>query len=80
MIASASSAPLSVVAIGVGDGPFHELGRLVAAAPRTLNAVDFHACTESKFPDRALALETLRTLPQQHAEADADAHAKRYNL
>ena len=74
-LAQAGKVPLSIVAIGVGDGPFHELGRLAASAPHILNAVDFHLATSSKFPDRALALETLRTLPAQ-AERWGDGKPK----
>ena len=75
-LSSSSGVPLSVVAIGVGDGPFHELGRLAAAHPANLSVVDFHATTATKFPDRALALEVLRALPEQE-EAHAELRANR---
>ena len=68
---------LSVLCVGLGDGPFHGLGRLAASHPLLFNALDLHAVLhDAKFPDRRLAVEAFRVTPEQVEHASARRAAK----
>lgn len=71
-IIDASQYPLSIVVIGVGDGPWNTMikfdNRLCAMSKfDNFQFVDFHqAIKNSKTPEQAFALKAFMELPEQY--------------
>ena len=70
-IIDASSVPLSIIAVGVGDGPWNTLERFDARLPYrkfdNFRFVDYNrAAAKTKFPDMAFALQAMMEIPDQY--------------
>lgn len=70
-VVDASSHPLSIIAVGVGDGPWTVIEEFDHRLPKrrfdNFRFVDYHRATaKSKTPDVAFALQALMEIPDQY--------------
>ena len=70
-VVEASAVPLSIVAVGVGDGPWSILERFDARLPYrkfdNFRFVDYHrTAAKTKYPDLAFALQAMMEIPDQY--------------
>jgi len=88
-VIEAADYPLSIIMVGVGDGPFGLMAQLDDLLPRRLfdnfQFVDYNATLNTKYPDVNFALAALEEIPDQYRDIqklgllDQDAQSRREN-
>jgi len=84
-VIEASAFPLSIIAVGVGDGPWGILERFDARLPYrkfdNFRFVDYHrTAAKTKYPDMAFALQAMMEIPDQYKRIKELEYLEKYRV
>lgn len=82
-VVEASAVPLSIIAVGVGDGPWKTLEHFDSRLPHrkfdNFRFVDYNrTAAKTKYPDTAFALQAMMEIPDQYKRIKELGYLEKY--